>query len=56
MVGIATRDCAKIVMHRLIMTLALFKVMVWPAAASNDVPDATIELAGGSVAAGIGYT
>jgi hypothetical protein len=56
MVGVATRNCREIAMHRLMMTLTLFMLMVWPAAAADDVPDATIELAGGSVAAGIGYT
>jgi hypothetical protein len=42
-------------MRRFVMGLVCFVLMSLPAAA-NDLPDATIELSGGSVAAGIGYT
>jgi hypothetical protein len=43
-------------MRRLGMGLVSLVLMTLPAAAAYDVPDATVEFAGGSVAAGIGYT
>ena len=43
-------------MRGLGMGLVAIVLMTLPAAASNDVPDATVEFSGGSVAAGIGYT
>lgn len=43
-------------MRRLGMGLVSLVLMTLPAAAASDVPDATVEFSGGSVAAGIGYT
>jgi hypothetical protein len=43
-------------MRRLVVGLASFVLMTLPAAAAYDVPDATVEFSGGSVAAGVGYT
>jgi hypothetical protein len=43
-------------MRRLGIGLASLVLMTLPAAAAYDVPDATVEFSGGSVAAGIGYT
>ena len=43
-------------MRRLGVGLVSLLLMTLPAMASNDVPDATVEFSGGSVAAGIGYT
>jgi len=43
-------------MRRLVMGLASLVLMTLPAAADYDVPDATVEFSGGSVAAGVGYT
>ena len=43
-------------MRRLIVGLALGMLMLLPAKAQNQAPDGTIELSGGSVAVGIGYT
>jgi hypothetical protein len=43
-------------MRRFGMGLVSLVLMTLPAAAAYDVPDATVEFSGGSVAAGIGYT
>ena len=43
-------------MRRFGTGLLCLALMILPAMASNDVPDATVEFSGGSVAAGIGYT
>ena len=43
-------------MRRLGVGLVSLLLMTLPAMASYDVPDATVEFSGGSVAAGIGYT
>ncbi len=43
-------------MRRLEIGLAALVLMTLPAAAANEVPDATVEFSGGSIAAGIGYT
>ncbi len=43
-------------MRRLGAGLVSLLLMTLPAIASYDVPDATVEFSGGSVAAGIGYT
>ena len=43
-------------MRRLGVGLVSLLLMTLPAMASNDVPDATVQFSGGSVAAGIGYT
>jgi hypothetical protein len=43
-------------MWRLGAGLVSLLFMTLPVMASNDVPDATVEFSGGSVAAGIGYT
>jgi hypothetical protein len=43
-------------MRRLWSGLVSLALMILPAAAAPDVPDATVEFTGGSVAAGIGYT
>jgi hypothetical protein len=55
-VSIASGFSEEVEMRRLGMELVSLMLMTLPAAAADDVPDATVEFSGGSIAAGIGYT
>jgi hypothetical protein len=46
----------EITMRRLIASVALCLIMLFPAMLAAEIPDATIELSGGSLAIGIGYS
>jgi hypothetical protein len=46
----------EVVMRRFFMGLATSMLLLFPAMAADQVPDGTIELSGGSVAVGIGYS
>jgi hypothetical protein len=46
----------EVVMRRFFMGLVTSLLLLFPAMAADQVPDGTIELSGGSVAVGIGYS
>jgi hypothetical protein len=53
---IQTIERKEVVMRRFFIGLVTSFLFLWPAMAADQVPDGTVELSGGSVAVGIGYS